>query len=156
MNRVVNFILLMVLSAVSAGFAAAATCDVSANGVAFGAYDSIGNAQRDTSGTISVTCSGTLGDNVSYSIQLNAGAGTYANRRISTGAVNLNYNLYVDSSRSQIWGDGSGGTSVVHDSYALTQTSVTRQYTIYGRIPTGQNQANAGSYLENIIVTLSY
>ena len=53
-------------------------------------------------------------------------------------------------------GDGSGGTSVVNDNYTLAQTSVTRQYTAYGRIPAGQNHASAGSYLDNLVVTLNY
>jgi len=82
----------------------AATCEVSTSGTAFGAYESIRAGDRDTSGTLSVTCSGVPGEAVSYSIQLSAGGGTYANRKLSGPGTALSYNLYTDGARSQIWG----------------------------------------------------
>ena len=134
----------------------AATCEVSTSGTAFGAYESIRAGDRDTSGTLSVTCSGVPGEAVSYSIQLSAGGGTYTNRKLSGPGTALSYNLYTDGARSQIWGDGSNGTSIVTDSYTLSVSPTTRSYTIYGRIPGGQTQAVASMYSDSIVVTLAY
>src|SRR6266550_2205534 len=133
----------------------AATCEVSTSCTAFGAYESIRAGDRDTSGTLSVTCSGVPGEAVSYSIQLSAGGGTYANRKLSGPGTALSYNLYTDGARSQIW-DGSNSTSIVTDSYTLSVSPTTRSYTIYGRIPGGQTQAVASMYSDSIVVTLAY
>jgi len=70
--------------------------------------------------------------------------------------VLLQYNLYVDASRSQIWGDGSGGTLVVNDSYSLATSPTTRQYFVYGRIAGGQSGGTAGIYNDAITITLDY
>src|ERR1700755_1190421 len=67
---------------------AAAVCSVSSSGVAFGNYDSIGNVLRDTSGTISVTCSGSVGEVVNYTIALNGPTG----RSLLAGGNQLAYN----------------------------------------------------------------
>ncbi len=135
---------------------AAVTCDISTSGAAFGSYDSIGSQDRDTSGTITVTCSGTTGDSVTYTISLSPGAGSFSNRNLSAGTSVLNYNLYTDISRSQVWGDGSAGTAVLSDSYTLNVSPTTHNYTVYGRVPKSQNQALSGSYSDNLTVALVY
>lgn len=153
-SRQVLFCLLafgLITSVANAGV----TCEVSTSGVAFGSYDSIGNQERDTSATIAVTCSGTTGDAVSYTISLGTGAGSYSNRNMSAGGTVLTYNLYTDISRTQVWGDGNG-TAVVADSYTLSASPTTRYYTVYGRIPQGQTQATAGSYSDSLVVTVVY
>jgi spore coat protein U-like protein len=135
---------------------AAINCDVSTSGAAFGNYDSIENQDQDTSGTITVSCSGTAGEAVSYGLSLGSGAGSYSNRQLSAGSNILNYNLYTDAARSQVWGDGTASTAVVTDSYTLTTSPTTRNYSVYGRIPQGQTQAMAGSYSDSTVVTLAY
>jgi spore coat protein U-like protein len=135
---------------------AAATCNVSTSGVAFGNYDPISAQNRDTTGTISVTCSGVVADNVNYSISLTPGGGNYANRTQSAGTATINYNLYVDVGRMIVLGDGTSGTEVVSDSYVLSASPTTRQYTVYGRIPGGQTQAVVGAYCDSLLVTLTY
>lgn len=50
---------------------------------------------------------------VKYVVTLSTGiSGTYAARTMVSGPNTLTYNMYVDTARTQIWGDGSPGTSV--------------------------------------------
>lgn len=68
----------------------------------------------------------------------------------------LNYNLYADGAHTLIWGDGTGGTSTVSDSYTLPASSSTRDYTVYGRISGAQSSAVAGNYLDTVLITVTY
>jgi spore coat protein U-like protein len=149
-------LLAIVVFLVNASSWAAVSCDVSSSGVAFGPYQSIRNVERDTNGTISITCTGTVGDSVNYAISLNANGGTLLSRTLASANSSLQYNLFTDISRSQIWGDGTSGTLVVSDNYSLQTSPTTRDYTVYGRIPGGQTGATFGDYLDNITVRLDY
>jgi spore coat protein U-like protein len=153
-NRLLTLIALGVLSTVPAR--AAIMCTVSVSGVSFGAYDTLSSSDRDSSGTVTIYCSGTVGANVSYSILLSQGDGTYAVRKAKNGLTDMYYNLYTDASRSQVWGDGTAGTVVISDSYQMTATSESRSYTVYGRVPGSQNSAMVGGYSDNLLATLSY
>ncbi len=135
---------------------AAVSCGVSTTGVAFGSYDPILGQNRDTSGTISVSCTGNSGDAVSYSLLLSAGDGSFSSRAMAGSAVPLQYNLYTDIARSQIWGDGTSGTVVVSDSYSLSISSTVRNYTVYGRIPSGKTGLTAAAYNDTIVISLNY
>lgn len=134
----------------------AATCTVSTTGLAFGSHDPISGSPTDTLGTISVTCTGTIGENVSYQIALSTGTGSYSNREMSGGVQTMMYNIFTDASRSVVWGDGSGSTGTVADAYTLDSTMVTRDYTVYSRTYSGQYSLTAQSYSDSILVTLSY
>jgi spore coat protein U-like protein len=74
--------------------------------------------------------------------------------RHGSGAT-LNYNIYADAARSIVWGDGNSGTLVVADAYSLAESSVTRNYPVYGRIFPGQN-APVGIYTDSIFITLDF
>ena len=65
----------------------------------------------------------------------------------------LTYNLYLDASRTTIWGDGTGGTQAYSDPSAKKNQSVT--VTIYGRIPAGQD-VSAVSYSNTITATINF
>jgi spore coat protein U-like protein len=132
-------------------------CSVSSTGTAFGIFDTLSGSDKDVIGTISVTCTGNIGDPVNYTIALSPGGGSFASRTMQAGAPQISYNLYSDAARTVIWGDGTNGTSVVTDSYTLPASSNTLQYTVYGRIPgSGQNGAVAGGYTDTIVITLNY
>lgn len=139
------------------GVANALSCGVSATAVGFGSYDTLSPLHDDATGTITVTCSNTLSLLVSYDILLsNGSASSYSPRRMASGSHQLDYNLYTNLTRSTIWGDGTGGSSKLSDGYLLgVLVPVTRNYTIYGRIPARQNVA-AGSYVDTITVTVNY
>src|SRR5258708_11531563 len=131
-------------------------CSVSSTGPAFGVFDTLSGGNKDVVGTISVTCTGNIGDAVNYVIALSPGGGSFASRTMQAGAPQLNYNLYSDGAHTSVWGDGTGGTSTVSDSYSLPASSSTRQYTVFGRIPGSQSSAVAGSYTDNMLITLPY
>lgn len=132
------------------------TCTVTALPVAFGGYNPLSLTPTDSTGDVAVICSGILSIAVNYTISLSAGgAGSYAPRKMAFGAARLNYNLYTNSSRTTVWGDGSGGTVKVSDGYALALLSVTRHYTVYARLPATQNVV-AGAYTDTLTVTVNY
>jgi spore coat protein U-like protein len=151
-----TFLLLFVTICAAVTAKAAVSCSVSGSGVAFGGYESILNRDRDTSGTIFVTCSGTVGEAVNYSVSLNQGGGTLLGRTLSGGSDSLRYNLFTNVGRSQVWGNGSAGTFVVSDRYNLTASTTTRQYTVFGCIPAGQRGIAANAYADMITITLDY
>jgi spore coat protein U-like protein len=135
------------------------TCSVSATPVGFGVYDPFGSSPSDSSGTITVSCTGlVLSVAVSYDILLNKGlyASSFLPRQMASGANRLNYNLYTDSARTIVWGDGTGGTSFVSDGYLLGLFTVNRDYTVYGRIPASQTGVHTGDYSDTITVTVNY
>lgn len=132
------------------------SCTVSAQPTAFGNYNPITGTALDTTGQVTVTCTAVASIAVSYTIKLSAGgSGTATARRMSGSSATLPYNLYTDSTRSTVWGDGTGGTGTVSDSYALGLLQVTRNYSVYGRMPGGAI-VPAGSYADTLTVTVSY
>ena len=128
-----------------------ATCNVSAGALNFGSMlPTPIQSNVDATSSISATCS----NSVPYSIALNAGTGTGATvalRKMSSGADTLNYQLYTDSQRTAIWGDGTAGTTVSNQ----TGSGSAQTITVYGRIPTGQTPP-VGSYTDTITVTVTF
>lgn len=148
----------MMLAALPGLARAVATCDVSAVGVGFGSYDLFNPAPTDATGDIAVSCSllGLVSLLVSYEIELSpGGSGNYSLRTMAGGSGNLSYNLYTDSARTTVWGDGSSGTGTVSDGYLLGLLTVTRHYPVHGRIPAGQH-ISAENYSDTIFVTVNY
>jgi spore coat protein U-like protein len=135
---------------------AGVNCSASTSSVSFGTYNPFDSSPTDATGNVQVTCSGQLGLLAGYTILLSrGGSGSYAPRKMASGANRLDYNLYTNASRSMVWGDGTSGTSVVSDSSVLHNGKITRDYPVYGRTPAGQN-ASVGSYSDTVIVTVNY
>ena len=142
--------------------AAAVDCTVSTTGVAFGAYDPLAAAPTDSTGNVTIVCTYLSGGaaQVAYSVALSTGSsGTYVRRQLQAGVPTLNYNLFVDSARTAIWGDGSAGTAVASGSATIGPGVGNGRRedarTIYGRIPATQD-ALSGNYTDSIIVTLVF
>jgi spore coat protein U-like protein len=138
-------------------FAFLQSCNVSATPVNFVTYNPLSGSPTDATGTITVSCQVLLvGLSVSWSIALNSGSsGNYAARRMQSGTDSLSYNLYTSAAHTSVWGDGTGGTSLVSSNPFLVVGSDTVDYTVYGRVPAGQDRA-AGSYMDLITVTVTY
>lgn len=135
-----------------------AECSVSATGLNFGAYNPLDPAPLDSTGEVQVRCSllGLVSLLVNYNIELGTGgSGSYAGRILQSGSDTLGYQMYRDASRATVWGNGTGGTAEVADSYLLGVLTTTRTYTVYGRIAGGQN-VSAGVYNDTIVVTLNF
>ncbi|NVJ71176.1 MAG: spore coat protein U domain-containing protein [Alphaproteobacteria bacterium] len=133
-------------------------CTVTSTAVNFGSYNALTQQAVYSTGNLEVSCgSDTIGDTVGYALILSMGDnGKKTQRKLASGRLTLNYNLYTDASHTAIWADGGGGTSTVTDSLTMTVLCCEIQnYTVYGRIDSGQNAA-PGSYTDAIVVTVSY
>ncbi|RYF62408.1 MAG: hypothetical protein EOO22_27735, partial [Comamonadaceae bacterium] len=78
---------------------------------------------------------------------------TVADRRL-IGAGSLAYNLYTTSGRTTVWGQ-DGVSDSISVLAAVIGASVTRNHTVYGRIPAGQYVA-PGAYANTIVVVVNY
>jgi spore coat protein U-like protein len=139
---------------------AATTCAVAASPVNFGVYDPLLATPDDTAGTITVTCSnrpppGNV--DLVYLLRLSRGlAGTFRPRQMAAGTERLDYNLYLTAARNLIWGDGTELTLFLPGSMRLTgNRTFTQTHTIYARMPARQD-AQIGSYVDTIVVTLEF
>lgn len=151
------FLLLLVLTALIRP-ASAQSCTTSATGFVFGVYQPLTGAPNLSTGTVTVNCNpGLLSILVSYTISLGPGSGgSFASRSMSGPGGLLGYQLYRDALRTQVWGDGTAGTTTVTDGYLLGLIlPVIRNYTVYGRIPGGL-QAGIGAYADTVLVVLTY
>ena len=154
-----NILSAALLSLSLLGFGArahSATCAVATSAVAFGAYDPQSNKPRDTNSAVQVTCSGSPGEKVGYVLALVSPDGERELDNMSKSPGTLQFNLYLDIARTQVWGDGTNGTAVIRDSVVLTSSTNRRDYTIYGRISGGQRRATAGHYQKNFLTSLTY
>ncbi len=131
----------------AAAVPARAACTITTTAVAFGTYDVFSATPEDATGTIQIDC------NPRENIQVTLSKGsssTYTTRTLKNGTNALNYNLYRNSARTQIWGDGTGGSSIQSNNNVRTRT-----YTTYGRAPAAQD-ASVGAYSDTIIVTVIF
>lgn len=141
---------------------AAADCTITATAVAFGIYDPLNTLATDSTGTVTLTCfhTGGGGTRVDWTVDLSTGgAGTYTPRQLSNGAGLISYNLFTDAARTQIWGNGLGGTGRASGRFNLSNGAPnnirTTNLIAYGRIPALQDPA-PGNYLDFITVTLTF
>ena len=155
MTRIGAWIVAMLLGSAAAQ-AGNAVCTVAVSGVAFGSFNPLSGQSAATNGTIAITCSGAASDTASYTIAITSGMGSFSARKLVAGADTLTYNLYKDSGCTQVWGDGTAGTSAVSDSVTLTATSVTTNYVVYSRIAAAQRAAKVNTYADNLLVTITY
>lgn len=135
------------------------TCNVTrADNIVFGNYQPFSSGDIDVAGTIQVYCFVTLGVTASIDLKLSRGSSSsYLPRTMMSGSNPLNYNLYTNSSRTTIWGDGTGGTSIITRNFILgVLGSITLTDTVYARLPAGQTSAAVGSYSDTITLTVEY
>jgi spore coat protein U-like protein len=138
---------------------AVCTCTLATTNAAFGSYNPLAFGNTDTTNTIKVSCGGVAGLLIPFNIALSAGSGgSYANRRMKSGANWLAYNLYTDASYSTVWGDGSSATQLVSAGVTLDVLGLAPAQTfhVYGRIPGRQLTTVPGVYSDTLSVTLTY
>lgn len=127
----------------------ATQCNIVTSAMSFGAYDPLSATPSDTTTTIGITCRTKKPQIVT--IQVSGGnSGTASVRNLMNGGSALIYNLYSNPGRSQIIGDGTGGSTT------LTR-SVSRDapwdVTLYGRIPALQ-VIPPGLYSDSLVATI--
>jgi spore coat protein U-like protein len=132
---------------------AGSACSVSAVGsIAFGTYSVF--TATDTPGTGSFGVTNCNPNNTAYTAAASAGSGSYSARTMLLGTNSLQYNLYADSARTIIWGDGSNGTAIIAGT-GSNNGSVGTSSAIYGSIP-AQQDVPAGSYSDMITITITF
>jgi spore coat protein U-like protein len=146
----------------------ATTCTVNSNGgINFtNAYDPTSSAVIETTGSISFTCNNTgLGDTVTLTLSTGS-SGVYTNRTLVLGSQHLNYNLYVDTGYTEVFGNGTGGTYSLYGCYGLgsgapcgitggSPSGTTFTGPVYGKLPGGQN-VGAGTYSDTLTATVTF
>lgn len=142
-------VFLCLLLAISPRADAQLGCSISASGLAFGSYSAFSGSPVDSSGTVQVQCLLALG----FEVTLSTGQGSFAVREMKSAGNTLQYNLYTNSARSIIWGDGTSGTATRSGSVGILLSPVS--FTVYGRIPAGQNPV-VGSYSDTITATVIF
>ncbi len=130
----------------------AAVCTISTAPVAFGAYDPVvANAATDLngSGTVTVACTKGAAATIDLGIGGNLSGGS---RRMSSGSDFLNYSLYKDAARTQVWGTGlAGGTTYAYTAASKAATGIT----VYGTVPQNQD-VTVGAYSDVVLATINY
>jgi spore coat protein U-like protein len=136
----------------------AASCSISAATLTFAAYDPINaNASTpdDATGHILIRCTKGAGG---ITIDLGTGSHNGGNQRqmvhATSSSVLLPYEVYKESTRAVVWGTGDSGAVLAGP--ALDGTGADVSVTMFGRIPSGQLQAIAGSYSDSIISTIQF
>lgn len=131
-------------------------CSIDADTLAFGVYRPLESQHVDSLTRIQVTCEGEVGDEVIYRIRLNEGnGGSFQPRAMVQGPNKLQFNVFKNSARSQVWGDGSAGTEVISDTVTLQGEGelVTREHVAFARLFARQS-VPIGSYGDVIQITL--
>lgn len=134
--------------------AQAINCRVNLGPINFGLYMPLTPTHVDVIGQFDVRCQAQPG---TFAITIGPGiSGDQLARTLSAGGGNiLNYNLFRDAARTQVWGDGTPPTFMVTGSRASSGRPSTFNYPVYGRIYANQ-APNTGTYTDNLLVTVLF
>lgn len=127
-----------------------ADCTISVADLDFGSRGVLA-ANVDQTSAMQVTCS----NSAPYQVGLDAGTtagSSIANRLLAagTGAATVQYQIYRDSNRSQIWGNTPGTDTVDGVGNGNAQP-----ITLYGRVPPQPTPA-AGVYTATVTATINF
>lgn len=129
---------------------AQANCLFNVSNLNFGNYKSpYQYADVLSSSLISVTCD-SLSTGNTLSIKMYQGQSSTFDRYLSNAKEQLHYNLFLDSSRSTVWGDGTNGTSAYN-----TTIQTRNDINIFSTVYKNQNVA-PGNYQDNIVFEMNF
>lgn len=126
------------------------SCTIVATPMAFGSITLSGSANDSTS-TLTLACT----PNASFDILMNDGTHASAGQRrlANLGATEfIPYEIYLDSGRTQRWGNTIGTDTKAGTANALGVAI----YTAYGRIGASTTPVTAAAYLDTVTVTVSF
>lgn len=131
------------------------SCEIDAAPLTFGAFAPLDNAPLDGAGAIEVSCSG-IAALSSISVGIGGGLnGTVAQRKLKSGANLLNYNLYSNAGRTQIWGNSTGGYPALTINNTLALLSWNSNTPVYGRIAPATS-APTGAYSDTVTISVEW
>ena len=108
------------------------------------------DANVDQTSTIGVQCTSGQTYNVGLSAGAGSGATTAVRRMTGPAAATINYTLYRDTARTQLW-----GVTIGTDTVAGTGNGGVQNLTVYGRV-TPQTTPAAGVYTDTVAITVTY
>lgn len=125
-------------------------CTISASDLSFGTVGLL-NAAVDGASNVAIVCN----NNAAYNVGLDGGAvnSSVAARQMAGAVVptaRIDYQLYSDSGRTQIWGDTVGTDTVSGVGNAGTQNLA-----VYGQIP-AQSTPDADDYEDTLTATVTF
>jgi spore coat protein U domain-containing protein, fimbrial subunit CupE1/2/3/6 len=133
----------------------ASNCTISTTSIAFGAYDPIvANATTplDTTGSVTITCTKGAATTIGLNAGNNSANATGTTRAMKSGSDYLSYEIYQDSGRSTVWGNSGAGLFTP----AVAPDKAPRTFTMYGRVPAGQDVPASGSYTDTVTATVNF
>lgn len=152
-------IVIMLMLSAGAHAQSQAACSIASSPMSFGVYSPFATTDVLSSTNIDVTC---LGLKTAANLQIRLGSSNSLTLRqmrntsnvTGTTAQNtLNYRMYTDSSRTLLWGDGTGSTYSINIPFSLILNF--KSVTVYGRVAMGQN-VYPGYYTESTTVDIIY
>ena len=140
------------------------TCTASASTINFGSFDVLGGATLPGTGTLTVIC--VHNKNTTVTVTYTAKLDIAPARQLAppSGTDRVSYQLYTDSARTQVWGDGSSGTFTITGTVTINgATSVTDPMVknFYGLITPGGQDVSAASptpptiYSQTLTITVT-
>lgn len=145
-------VVLTLIFLVFAGVVRAQGCSVRAIPVSFGDYDTSIASAQDADGVIYITCDPDVPYKGWLDQGVNSGGGFIPRKMLlSGGGYTLSYNLYRDSARTEVWGDGTNNTYV----RTGVGTGGEDQLIVYGRLSGSQN-VGVGLYSDTVTVTVEW
>lgn len=127
-------------------------CTISTTALAFGSYDPVAahaSTNLDGTGTVIIACTRGAAATIGLNTGSNASGST---RRMANGTEYLTYEVYKENARTNVWGNSGGA---LYDA-GTAPSSAPQTFTVYGRVPAGQNGAIAGSYADMITATVNF
>ena len=127
--------------------AIAAGCSISAQEILFGSYDVFSPIAAVTSSELTIDCA--TAQTVAISISAGGAAGSPQDRRmtLATHDDRLAYNLFLDATMMQVWGDGAFGATF------SGRVEGRLRLRVFAQIYPGQD-VRVGSYSDTVRVVL--
>jgi spore coat protein U-like protein len=126
-------------------------CTITSTALAFSDYDPlVTNAVTplDANGSVTVRCTKGTNSNIGLDLGL---APTGVIRRMSGGGDFLEYQLYKEAARNNVW--GNSGADLVNP--GVSPSMAPRVVTVYGRVFAGQD-VTSGGYSDSIVATITF
>lgn len=129
-----------------------ANCSLTVPPLSFGVYDPLSanaTAPADATTVMVVTCTRNAGAAVAFDLGLH---GLVGGERMmqGLGPEGLRYQIFRDSARSQVWGQGADGMSFISSGISSPE-----QFTVFGRILPRQ-EVEPGAYGDVLTATVDF
>ena len=155
-TAIVLFAVIVVLAIFSPAYAAR-SCTLTVPDINFGNVNVLPGSAVDIAGSMSFSCTGFTNNQLSrFCISIGSGSVfTGSQRQLGgPGGAKLNYDLYTDSARAQLWGSWQTGFDTAGLQFDFSSDgsgNLSTSVPIYARLFSNQQTATTGSYSSSIL-----